>query len=189
MQKNLLLLGFLGLCAACVGARDYVIDYDYSYQGNFRKYKSFQFMEHTSADTLTRLNANIIEDEIGFRMKLLDYEPVTEKPDLLIIYKIFPDDFQMRGYQQPEMKQWIIKEDSTRKDYKPQQYALNNGTLLIHLVERKTRSTVWMGYASGLRSRTLLVNPRILKNSIISIFDRFEVSTAALRRPKEEIEE
>ncbi|GAB4397347.1 MAG: hypothetical protein OHK0053_13580 [Microscillaceae bacterium] len=46
-----------------------------------------------------------------------------------------------------------------------------------------------MGYASGLRSRTMLVNPRILKNSIISIFDRFEVSTAELRCPKEEIEE
>lgn len=54
-----------------------------------------------------------ISDEIKFRMKLLNYPLVKEKPDLLIIYKIFLDDFWIRGHQQPEMKQWMIKEDST----------------------------------------------------------------------------
>jgi hypothetical protein len=186
MMKNLLLplLIAILLLQACVANRDYVVGYDYSYQGNFKKYKTYAFMKH-NADPLTNQNSSKIEDEIKFRMKLLGYEYSESKPDLFIIFKIFEDNFNFKGYNQPELKNWIATEDTTSKNYNPIKYELKNGTLLVLLNDRKRKTTAWQGYASGIRSETQLINPRILKSSVISIFDQYEIFATSLNQKKE----
>jgi hypothetical protein len=184
MMKNLLLLIAILLLQACVANRDYVVGYDYSYQGNFKKYKTFAFMKH-NADPLTVQNSPKIEEEIKFRMKLLGYEYNDAKPDLLIIFKIFEDNLNFKGYNQPELKNWVTTEDTTSKNYNPMRYELKNGTLLVLMNDRKRKTTAWQGYASGIRSETQLISQRILKNSVISIFDQYEIFATSLNQKKE----
>ncbi|MCU0446293.1 MAG: DUF4136 domain-containing protein [Microscillaceae bacterium] len=184
MTKHSLIIALVLLLTACAANRDYVVGYDYSYQGNFKKYKTYAFMKH-AADPLTAQNAPKIEEEIKFRMKLLGYEYSDNKPDLFIIFKIFEDNFKFKGYSQPELKNWIATEDTTSLNYSPVRYELNNGTLLILMNDRKRRTTAWQGYASGIRSETQAISQRVLKSSIISIFDQYEIFANSAIQKKE----
>jgi hypothetical protein len=179
------LFSFLIIILNACARSEYVVESDYSYHGNFKKYKTFAFMKHSYADKLTSQNSPVIEEEIKFRMKILGYEYNDSKPDLLLIFKIFENNLNFKGYDQPEFKTWVATEDTT-KDYKPTKYELLNGTLLVLINDRKRRTTVWQGYASAIKSETSLVNPRSLKSSVISIFDRYEVFANALKKQEEE---
>ncbi|NJO03902.1 MAG: DUF4136 domain-containing protein [Bacteroidia bacterium] len=167
-------LSILLLLSGCYISRDYVVESDYSYRSNFRKYQTYDFMIDSNPDAVTTQYRDLIDESIQFRMKLLGYKFSKDKPDLLIIYKIFDQDFNFRGYNQPQIESFIQNEDTTRKDYDPIRYDLRNGTLLIQFIDRKRRGTVWQGYTSGIRSATYNRNDRALKNAVISIFDKFK---------------
>lgn len=184
-MKNVLLFALIIILQACAANKDLVVGYDYSYKGNFKRYKSYAFMKH-SADKLTLQNAPAIESEIKFRMNLMGYEYNETKPDLLIIFKIYEDHLSFKGYNQPELKDWVATEDSTDY-YNPVKFELQNGTLLILMNDRKRKTTAWQGYASGIRSETNIVNPRVLKNSVISIFDQYEIFANSIKKPDDEI--
>jgi hypothetical protein len=184
-MKKVLLLSLIIILQACAANKDLVVGYDYSYKGNFKKYKTYAFMKHI-ADQLTSQNAPAIEDEIRFRMKLLGYEYSENKPDLLIIFKIYEDQLTFKGYNQPELKDWVTTQDSTDY-YNPIKFELQNGTLLILMNDRRRKTTAWQGYASGIRSETRNVSPRVLKNSVISIFDQYEIFANSLKKSEEEI--
>ncbi len=158
---------------------NYLVDYDYSYKSSFKRYKSFGFMEHSNADALTTSNSDIIQSAITRRLGFLGYESKERRPDLLLMYKFFSDSFDFKGFEQPFVKSWLRVQDTTA-EYKARDYTMRNGTLLVHIIDRKRNSTVWQGYASGLN---VYPNPsdneRIIKNAIISIFDRFELFSQA----------
>ncbi len=160
--------------SGCFLSRDYLVEYDYNYHSDFQKYKTFDFMVHYNQDTVTAQNSALLEEAIRFRMELLGYQYQPNNPDLMIIYKIFFKDFKFRGYEQPNFRQWVKYPDST-ETYDPVKYGLKNGTLLIHLIDRKRRNTVWLGYAAGIKSATNTAMKRTLKHAVISIFDRYEV--------------
>lgn len=183
-MKNILLTLFITFVLFSCASHDYIIEYDYSYKSQFKRYKSFGFMFHDNADPLTSQNSSVIEDEIRFRMKLLGYDFNQNKPDLLVIYKIFDDNLKFRGFEQPDFKSWLSREDTAKK-YTPVKYELSNGTLLVLLNDRKGKNTVWQGYASGISSETTKINNRVLKSSIISIFDQYEAFSLGLKKEEE----
>jgi len=105
MNKVILSLLFMAI-SACIPVYEYVVEYDYSYAGNFKKYRSFDFMKNPYTGGTEAYNA-IIEKAITERMGAQGYRYYDKKPSLLITYKIFYDDFYLNGYNQPNLEIWI----------------------------------------------------------------------------------
>lgn len=171
-QPYLLLLAFL-ILSGCYSYREYPVEYDYSYHGKFKKYKSFAFLENHSAMVDTTVSKEVIEDIIKSRLQTQGYNYRTEKPNLLVSYKIYYDSLNFRGYDQPDIDTWV-KYEKDSEEYSPRKYELRKGTLLIQLYDRKQERSVWQGYATGVYGNIYFNNERQLKIAVRSILDRYQ---------------
>ncbi len=160
------------LLAGCFSQRDYVVDYDYSYAGKFKSYKTFGFMSNDENEVDSAEMKPIIAEAIKYRLEVQGYKHTDKKPNLLVSYKIFYKDLRYRGYNQPDIENWV-KRDSEEEEYNPIKYNLREGTLLITMFDRQQRHTVWQGYASGLFGSSSENNKRYVRRAVRSIFDRY----------------
>ncbi len=160
--------------AGCYSYREYPVEYDYSYHGRFKRYKSFAFMENNVAeqDTST-VNNQVIKDIIKTRLQNQGYRYRTERPNLLVTYKIYYDSLNFRGYDQPDIESWV-KYEREMEEYNPRKYDLRKGTLLIQLYDRKQERSIWQGYATGVYGNIYFNNERQLKIAVRSILDRYQ---------------
>ena len=166
------LLGIFILLTGCYSYREYPVEYDYSYHGNFKKYKSYAFLENTADMSDTLLSSTIIEEVIKNRLSIQGYRYKREKPSLLVSYKIYYDSLSFRGYDQPDIESWV-KSSNSEVDYDPHKYDLRKGTLLIQLYDRKQERSIWQGYATGVYGNIYFNNDRQLKIAVRSILDRY----------------
>src|SRR6185436_4339373 len=110
-MKNFYLFGIVLIgMASCLGYKELPVEYDYSYKGNFKKYRTFDLMHSTGTVDSSMTNA-IIEKSILSRMKFLGYKQSVSKPHLLVCYKMFPDSLMFNGYNQPEIEQWAVHQN------------------------------------------------------------------------------
>ncbi len=174
---------FLG----CSSSKDYLIESDYSYHGKFRKYKTFTFVDQTSSEENKAIYNPYIEDAIKYRMKLQGYKYTEKKPSLLISYRMFFDDFEFMGYNQPDIESWSKRGDD-EEDYDPIEYGLREGTLLILLHDRKQRRVIWQGYAAGVFGNQDFDNERYLKRAVRSIFDQYRFFADGYMVKNQEVE-
>lgn len=173
MKQFYLVIFTLLLLSGCYSYREYPVEYDYSYHGKFKKYKSFAFLQNTSALKDTTVSSEIIEDIIKSRLRIQGYNYKLEKPNLLVSYKIYYDSLNFRGYDQPDIETWM-KYEKHDEEYKPRKYDLRKGTLLIQLYDRKQERSVWQGYATGVYGNIYFNNERQLKIAVRSILDRYQ---------------
>ena len=82
------------LLASCLGYKELPVEYDYSYKGNFKKYRTFDIMRSSGAVDSSMSNA-VIEKTIIARMKFLGYKYSTHKPHLIIGFKMFSDSLKL----------------------------------------------------------------------------------------------
>jgi len=176
------------LFSGCMNFYENRVESDYSYNGNFRKYKTFNFMGYKKNDSDSSNHMEIVENAIRARMALQGYRFSDNKPDLLVSHKIFYDDLIFKGYNQTDIDIWlangkIIEEEldeetgEEKKEYDPVRYNLTKGTLLVVLIDRKHNRAVWQGYSSGLLGNKEFNNEAYLKRSVRSIFDKYKVFT------------
>lgn len=178
MNKNTSILSFIVLLitfSSCM-RREYVLEYDYDYRGNFKKYSSFNFMHNAKIDQDSAQVAfnPLLEEAIKNRMEILGYKMSKDKPRLLVAYSIFYDNMKFRGYIQPELDRWIEKETDEDK-YDPVKLDLKEGTILVQLIDTKKNNTVWQGYASGVFGYSYTNNERHIKRAVRSIFDQYRI--------------
>ncbi len=172
MIKIYPILVLIGL-TSCLGYKDLPVEYDYSYKGNFKKYKTFELMKSLSVHDST-MTSDVIEKSIAARMKFLGYKKTNTRPHLIISYKMFFDSLRFNGYIQPEMETWLRtkKEDL---NYDKQKFNLKTGTLLIQFYDRRQNRSVWQGYATAYYGGIDFNNSRHLRNAVISILDKYRV--------------
>lgn len=159
---------------ACFSSKDFVAEYDYDYRGNFKKYKTFAFMEDTGTDSIKQIP--IIDKTIVSRLNSQGFRHQIDKPDILIYYKLFVNQIRYRGYIQPEFDNWlasrgldILKEEELREqkeeeennnteteeerkegeDYDNIKYYENDGMLIIYVIDYKKNKTIWQGYTAA----------------------------------------
>lgn len=178
MNKNLLILSFivfLIVISSCM-RREYVLEYDYDYKGNFKKYSSFNFMRNAKLeqDSAELAYKPMLEEAIKNRMEVLGYKLSEDKPRLLVAYSIFYDNMNFRGYMQPELEKWVEKE-ADEDTYDPIKLELKEGTILVQLIDTKKNNTVWQGYASGVFGYSYANNERHIKRAVRSIFDQYRI--------------
>jgi hypothetical protein len=171
MKKLLPALLVLVLLASCLGYKELPVEYDYSYKGNFKKYRTFDIMKPAGPADSSMVN-DVIEKSIVARMKFLGYRQSANKPHLIIGFKMFNDSLRFNGYNQPDIEEWA-KTQNDDIQYDPQKYSLKTGTLLIQFYDRRQNRSIWQGYATTLYGSIDFSNSRHLRNAVISILDKY----------------
>jgi Domain of unknown function (DUF4136) len=161
-----LLILFFSSC----GFKELPVEYDYSYKGNFKRYRTFELMSASSADT--SLTDQLIKKSILARMKFLGLRRTDRRPHLIIGYKIFNDSLRFNGYLQPSIEEWV-KTQNQNLSYDPQKYTLQTGTLLIQFFDRRLNRSIWQGYATTVYGNIDYNNQSQLKNVVYSILDKY----------------
>ncbi|MBX2962481.1 MAG: DUF4136 domain-containing protein [Cyclobacteriaceae bacterium] len=164
-------LFLLVILTSCLGYKELPVEYDYSYKGHFKKYRSFDIMKPAGVKDET-IYSDQIESAIISRMKFLGYRQSDNKPHLLISFKIFKDSLFFNGYNQPEIEEWIKSQDENI-NYDRKKLDLKTGTLLIQFYDRRQNRSVWQGYATTLYGPIDYSNQRQLRNAVISILDKY----------------
>ena len=99
------------------------VEYDYSYKGTFKKYKTFAIMQPANIADSSMVN-DMIEKSIVSRMNFGIPSNHEQTHWLLALRCLKTPKFN--GYAQPEIEAGcIVKEDV---DYNPQKFYLNSGT-------------------------------------------------------------
>jgi hypothetical protein len=187
-MKKLFVIGALILLCGCVAERDFIVEYDYSYRGKFKKYESFGFL--TSGDTVNfnGLSDQLIRDEIERRMRSQGYRLKDKNPSLYVAYKVFSSNMNFRGYEQLDLESWdnLYSKRAENEDnleyikeaiYNEKKIELKEGTLLIDFIDRKTHGVIWQGYASGLfDDRTYF--SKDVKYAVRSILNQYRLLAA-----------
>lgn len=171
MKKLLPALLVLVLLASCLGYKELPVEYDYSYKGNFKKYRTFDIMKPAGPADSSMVN-DVIEKSIIARMKFLGYRQASSKPHLIIGFKMFNDSLRFNGYNQPDIEEWA-KTQNDDIQYDPQKYNMKTGTLLIQFYDRRQNRSIWQGYATTLYGSIDFSNSRHLRNAVISILDKY----------------
>lgn len=159
------------ILSSCLGYKELPVEYDYSYSGTFKKYRTFDIMRPVGLEDSTMTN-RLIENSILSRMKFLGYRQTDRRPHLIIGYKMFTDSLNFNGYIQPDIEEWVKGQDQSL-DYDPLKYNLKSGTLLIQLFDRRQNRSIWQGYATTQYGGIDFQNERHLKNAVISILDKY----------------
>jgi len=172
MRNTITIVLMVLVVAGCQLQKDMIIDSDYSYNGRFKKYKTFDFFREVNESDSSRFNAKL-EDALVNRLEAQGYKRKEKRPDLLIGYKIYYSDLKFKGYYQPELDIWVKntggevidkidtleserelsreeKRNIRSENYEGYFNEMKNGMLLINFFDRKKEETVWQGYASGI---------------------------------------
>jgi hypothetical protein len=171
MRKLYMPVLILVLFASCLGYKELPVEYDYSYRGNFKKYKTFEMMRPVGINDSTMVN-DIVEKSIVSRMKFLGYKQTDSRPHLIIGFKMFNDSLRFNGYNQPDIEEWI-KSQKEDLDYDSHKLNLKTGTLLIQFFDRRQNRSIWQGYATTMYGSINFNNERHLRNAVISILDKY----------------
>jgi hypothetical protein len=171
MRNTFLIILAMIFLGSCLGYKELPVEYDYSYKGNFKKYRTFDIMKSSNPKDSTMVNS-VIEKSIVARMKFLGYKQASNKPHLIIGFKMFQDSLKFNGYNQPDIEEWA-RSQREDIDYDPQKFSLNSGTLLIQFYDRRQNRSIWQGYATTMYGSIDFSNNRHLKNAVISILDKY----------------
>jgi len=209
----ILIVLFVVIITGCIPIYEYVVDSDYSYAGNFHRYSSFGFIKNKNFKG-TDLHNNVIRASIKRRMEAQGYSYSEKRPNILISYSLFYEDFGMRTYKQEDLNAWIedgenepeenpigndsepqieqsrivdfrsISTNKTFESYDPFTCQLNEGALHITFYDRKIRRTVWQGYASGFFGNEAFDNQRYVGRTVSKILDQYRVLAEGFDRQK-----
>lgn len=180
-----LLTGGSLLLSGCLMSREARVESDYSYAGQFRRYRTYEFISGEGINSDTSKLGEAVRDAIRVRMKLQGYRSSRRRPDLLVNFRLFEGDMRFRGYSQDDFSKWVKTGNSededtptdARQGYQPVRLLLSEGTLLVTLIDNRTNRAVWNGYASGVSVPSGPQGEVILRRSVRSIFDQYHVFT------------
>ena len=178
-----ILLGCFLALTGCMSMREARVDSDYSYRGNFRHYRTYDFVTGTGLTADTSKLGQSLREAIIQRFRAQGYRYTQRRPDMLVNFRVYEGDMRFHGFDQEDLSQWIKRNveenDETPTDerhgYQPVRLLLAEGTLLVTLIDVKSNRAVWNGYASGVTVPDGPMGEIILKRSVRSILDRYRV--------------
>lgn len=187
----LLIITAVFVFAGCMSQKDYLAEYDFNYSGNFKKYKTYDFVGNPFPIQDGEEYLRTIEKTISNRLGSQGFRHNGERPDLLVNYVIFNDQVKYRGYDQPNFDFWlqrrgehvdmekVMESEERERDetYNHVKYLENNGMLVIYIIDNKRGNTIWQGYAPAAFD---FLSPDIqsdLTRATYRVMDQFRVLT------------
>ena len=186
MKPTTMLLMLVALAlAGCMTTREARVDSDYSYRGNFRHYRTYDFVTGTGLTSDSSSLGQSVREAIQQRFLAQGYRRAKRRPDMLVNFRVYQGDMKFHGFQQEDLSQWIKRnieetDDTPKEDrqgYEPIRLLLAEGTLLVTLIDVKTNRAVWNGYASGVTVPEGPMGEVVLRRSVRSILDRYRIFT------------
>ncbi|MCC3153850.1 DUF4136 domain-containing protein [Hymenobacter sp. BT770] len=186
MTNSLRILLTLSLGAglsSCITMQEARIESDYSYSGNFRRYRTYDFVHSYGPLSDTSRLGLVLRDAIQQRLQQQGYRAAAKRPDLLVNYHIFEGAVNLRGYNQEDLERWVAQHEGeaddtpeqSRQTYDPVRRLLTDGTLMVTLVDARSQRAIWNGYASGVDVPDNARAETVLRRSVRSIFDRYRI--------------
>lgn len=179
------LLWFTAILAGCMTTREARVESDYSYRGNFRSYRTYDFITGSGLTSDTSRLGQSLREAIQQRFLAQGYRRAQRRPDMLVNFRVYQGDMKFHGFAQEDLSQWIKRNaeetDDTppeaRQGYQPVRLLLAEGTLLVTFIDVKTNRAVWNGYASGVTVPEGPMGEVVLRRSVRSILDRYRIFT------------
>jgi len=173
MKLTHLFVLLLIILTSCFGYKELPVEYDYSYKGRFTKYKTYDLFDLPIINGDSSMSNDVVERTIDWRMKLLGYKKTDKKPNILISYRMYFDSLKLKGYTQPDIETWALNRSNEDEIYHQENFAMQNGTLVIQLYDRKLKKSIWQGYATNEFGNIKFDNDRNLRNAVVSILDKY----------------
>ena len=173
------------LLSGCIATREAHVDSDYSYRGDFRHYRTYEFMSGSGLTADSSRLGESLREAIQQRLLAQGYRRAKRRPDMLVNFRVYQGDMHFRGFAQEDLSVWIKRNigetddtpTSERQGYQPVRLLLSEGTLLLTLVDVKTNRAVGNGYASGVTVPEGPLGEIVLRRSVRSILDRYRIFT------------
>lgn len=124
-------------------------------EAEFDTYKSFTFAPHVkdlSNNTFfwdSELMKLAVKNEVKAEMEALGYVYQENDADLLLTFRVFEDDVEITGFEGvTDVGYW--GETRVREPEDARTYDLEEGSILVQMVDVDKSALVWQGYASGI---------------------------------------
>lgn len=113
-----------------------------------------------------------IRDAVKHEMDSRGYRHSTTTPDLVVNFRVFDKAATIQGLQGLGDNYWSSTEAVTSNN--TQTVELKAGSVLVHLIDRKTGELVYQGYASGLMDGNVFNKEKNkIAESVSMIFDSY----------------
>jgi hypothetical protein len=187
MKKIYTLPVIVLLVSGCFSYKELPVEYDYSYRGRFDKYTSYDFIRQEENSRPGRFEiSDMIKGSIESHMNFLGYRLKDRKPDLLLSYSIYLDSLNFRGYEQPDIEEWMQKKERDL-EYDQLKLHIPEGTLLIQVFDRKQNISIWQGYATDTYGQVDFSDEREVRNAVRSILNKYQFFADGFLEEKREI--
>ncbi len=175
------------LLTGCFLTQELPVEYDYSYRGRFDKYDTFDFVIQNDQRTFVNNRLKkIITSSIESHMEFLGYKQKERKPDLLLSFSVFVDSLNLRGYNQPEIEEWMKRQERDL-DYNKLNVPIKQGTVFIQFFDRKQNASIWQGYATDKYSSVDLLDSRDVQNAVKSILNKYQFFSQDFLKQQQEL--
>ncbi|MEJ2004160.1 MAG: DUF4136 domain-containing protein [Cyclobacteriaceae bacterium] len=175
------------MLTGCFSYKELPVEYDYSYKGRFDKYNSYDFIRQEENNSPGKIEiSDMIRNSIESHMNFLGYRLKDRKPDLLLSYTVYLDSLNFRGYEQPDIDEWMQKKERDL-DYEQLKLNIPKGTLLIQVFDRKQNLSIWQGYATDTYGDVNFANEREVRNAVRSILNEYQFFADGFLEEKEEL--
>lgn len=117
--------------------------------------------------SLNKLRGVMIQNAIEYEMDVRDYEFERNNPDILINYHVFEEAYEGEAYGNYPFR-YNEEDRATAAD-------IEEGTLVISIIDRETGEAIWEGYASNIfqMEDSLRAEQRDIRKAVNMIMDRF----------------
>ncbi|WP_421869608.1 DUF4136 domain-containing protein [Marinoscillum sp.] len=172
--KILLLLSLVGF--SCSSER-FILDSDFDFSGDFRKYRSFAFM-HISNSPVGATEEEILKSIVEKRFESMGYRHDDESPDLLVSYKFHYQPTRIVGFSQYHLNHWLRNSmdvanlSNREKSYERKTVYLPAGSYSVYFIDAKTNRMIWQGYSGQEKPWT---HQQQLVASITRMMDQYQV--------------
>ncbi|ADR20554.1 hypothetical protein MATR_18230 [Marivirga tractuosa] len=169
-----ILLVVLLFSNGCFISKEYPVEYDYNFLGDFDNYKSFDFF--MTPKTMEDDQIDLIQSTIKSHLELIGYSYNTENPSFYVNFLYLSDSLRYRGYEQPKMENFVLfknKNQKEKEEYLKKDLNITNGTLVINFTETSNYSMIWQGYTTDLYSENIFDDPRKVRVAVLSILNNY----------------
>ncbi len=113
-----------------------------------------------------------VRDAVKHELDSRGYTLAASQPDLIVNFRVFDKATEIRSVDQLGDNYWAAGEINGYTN--PETVRLEPGSIMVHLVDRKTGKLVWQGYASGLMDGNVFTKEgNKIDEAISLVFDKF----------------
>ena len=178
-MKKVKLVLMIWLAGFTAFSQSITVESDENLRADFSDIKTFGFTSQVD----DRLDPGLyFLNDLAFKSEIrqaveselmgLGYTKATSEPDMIVNFRVFQEPVTIKGFEGLGTTYWTGS--TVRDPDSATEYDLKAGTLMVHLVNRKTGELVWQGFASGLIDNDKFIKDQVkVREAVSMIFDQF----------------